>query len=63
MDHAFAETVMVHHGAPLKSSCIQDDSLLVVREHVASFEALHKAVIVAAVSLADLAMHLQSTFL
>lgn len=63
MGHAFVEAVKVHLWALIKASCIQNNSLLVVREHIASFEALHKAVIMAAISLADLAMHLQSKFL
>ena len=46
---------------PFKSSCIQDDTLLVMREHVASGETLQKAVIIAAIPLADFAVHLHIT--
>lgn len=43
----------------LQSRSIQDDTLLVVSEHVACLEALHQAVFSATIPLADLAVHLQ----
>ena len=51
---------VLHLRAALKALCIQDDALLVMREHVACCEALDKAVIIAAIALADLAVHLHS---
>lgn len=55
------QVVEVDRGPALQASCIQYHALLVMREHVASLEALHNAVLVAAVSLADLAVNLQPT--
>ena len=49
---------VLHFGPALKALCIQDDALLVVCEHVAGGEALQEAVIIAAIALADLAVHL-----
>ncbi len=54
-----AKVFAVHLRSPLQTLGIQDDTLLVVGKHVAHCEALQKAVIIAAVPLADLAMHLQ----
>ena len=54
----FAKLTGVHLGSPLHARRIQDDTHLVVSEHVADGETLQEAVIVAAVPLADLAVHL-----
>lgn len=51
--------LVVHFWAPFQPLSIQDDTFLVVREHVACLEALQEAVVVVTVPLADLAVHLQ----
>ncbi len=53
--------LLVHLRSSLQTPGIQDDTLLVMREHVACGEALQEAVVIAAIPLADLAVHLQET--
>ena len=57
----FGKLVVVYLRSSFKPNCIQDDTLLVVREHVASLKPLLEAVTVAAIPLADLAVHLHTT--
>ena len=54
------EVASIYLRPALQASSVQDDTLLVVREHVAGGEALQEAVIVAAVPLADLAVDLHA---
>lgn len=59
LQHTSIQFVGFQAGSALQASSIQDDTLLVVGEHVACLEALHQAVLSATVPLADLAVHLQ----
>ena len=53
--------LLLHLRSSLQTPGIQNDTLLVMREHVACGEALQEAVVIAAISFADLAVHLQMT--
>ena len=57
----FSQVLLVHLRSSLQTPGIQDDTLLVMREHVACGESLQEAVVIAAIPLADLAVHLHKT--
>ncbi len=57
----FSQVLVLHLGSSLQTPGIQDDTLLVMREHIACGETLQEAVVIAAIPFADLAVHLHKT--